>query len=778
MEPTEAIDWPSFLARHDLIWEDLPHQWNEGGFTGNGQLGAMVYADLEENRLCFHLGRADVTDHRKAPDRKTSLGTPGAGVSFDFPRLDLGILALHPAGRIRGGTLRLHLWDAVLRGSVETDRGWLHFEWITLREPMVHRAGLRSTEVSTDGTPLPWRWEWLPGKADAPPAQIKGLHLSDPPADYRSNPEPVLEEAGGVHTCVQPLLAGGDYATAWRETVTDPAAVALFADTGGPFPAEDTDAASVLWISTANEVPASGRSRGVALAAIEEAEQCDSAALREAHAGWWHSYHQRSFLSLPDSRLESYWWAQMFKIGAGVRVDGPALDLHGPWFRLNQWPGLWWNLNVQQSYWPFLPADRLDLGETLLDLMDEHFDALLDAGWVDGEKETGENKFLGDFAWALHNYWLHLRYDGDRRRLCDRWLPKAIRVLEIYESLLEPGEDGFIHLKPMNSPEFNWKAVYPDTNYNLALLRWFLREVGRVLDQSEKNHPRRERWREIESTLVPPPRDGHGLMIGTGQSVDHSHRHFSHLLGLYPLFVFDADDPDIRRLLEQTIEHWLTVEHPERRRDLCQFSLATAASLFAVLGAGDKALGQLSDFLDNRILEWGTIYASQHLPNTFSVETKGRNPTMEAPMAAANATMELVLQSWGGTIRIFPALPADWKEAVFHRFRTEGGFRVSASLRGGRTEWVWVESVFGEEAVLRVKGWDGFPRREGVEATGTPGEFRLRLKPGQSILLLDPVGETLSEPIVQPISHPSGEANPFGLKQGQHLPEKQVWDLR
>ena len=83
--PRVDIDWQKFLGQHDLVWEQLPRQWNEGAFVGNGQLGMMVYASLKDNRLDFHLGRQDVTDHRKAPDRKTSMGVKGASVFWDFP---------------------------------------------------------------------------------------------------------------------------------------------------------------------------------------------------------------------------------------------------------------------------------------------------------------------------------------------------------------------------------------------------------------------------------------------------------------------------------------------------------------------------------------------------------------------------------------------------------------------------------------------------------------------------------------------------------------------
>ena len=131
---TTAINWAEFLGRHDLVWEQLPRQWNEGAFVGNGQLGMMIYGTLEDQRVDFHLGRADVTDHRKAPDRRSSMGVPGASVLFDFPRLDVGRLALRPAGRITGGTMRQDLWNAEVTGVITTDLGQLRFRALTLRD--------------------------------------------------------------------------------------------------------------------------------------------------------------------------------------------------------------------------------------------------------------------------------------------------------------------------------------------------------------------------------------------------------------------------------------------------------------------------------------------------------------------------------------------------------------------------------------------------------------------------------------------------------------------
>ena len=56
-------------------------------------------------------------------------------------------------------------------------------------------------------------------------------------------PNPVLTENEGMPVCVQSLLAGGDYATAWSEKTAPRRRV------------------STLFISTANEVPAAGQIR-------------------------------------------------------------------------------------------------------------------------------------------------------------------------------------------------------------------------------------------------------------------------------------------------------------------------------------------------------------------------------------------------------------------------------------------------------------------------------------------------------------------------------------
>ena len=67
-------------------------------------------------------------------------------------------------------------------------------------------------------------------------------------------------------------------------------------------------------------------------------------------------------------------------------------------------------------------------------------------------------------------------------------------------------------------------------------------------------------WKKTLSQLMNYPVDQNGLMISSNQSVDQSHRHYSHLLGLYPLFVMQPDNPKDSLLIDQSVNHGLNIE--------------------------------------------------------------------------------------------------------------------------------------------------------------------------------------------------------------------------
>lgn len=733
------VDWDQFLSKQDMIYEELPLQWNEGAFVGNGELGIMFYINQEDNRLEFHLGRADVTDHRKAPNAKSSIHVKGTYNLFDYPRLDIGKLVLYPNGKILDGKLRLALWNGEIIAQIATDKGTLNLRIISLRGKIAQVILLESSEKTIDNKQLPWKWEFIEGNADSPRAQANPQQAEK--AKYQGNPLPIIGSKNGYNYVVQPLLAGGDYATLWKEVKSR------------------DNSKSTLFVTTANEIPKRNSSQEVAQKYIDEclAESLDS--LIQQHQNWWHAYYPKSFLSIPDRRLEAFYWIQMYKLGSAWSEDAPAIDLAGPWFRVNSWPSFWWNLNIQLTYLPIYTANRLEIGENFIQLVDNAFDNI----FINSIK----NKNLGDFVWAMHNYFLQYSYAGDWEKINQKWSPKAEILADGFISRLKENSNGKFGLPQMASPEYQGFKAYDDTNYNLALLRWLLITLVEIDKRSiMPSLEKQQKWQTVLNKLVDAPVDENGLMIGSNQSVDMSHRHYSHLLALYPLFLMNPDEPKARELLTKSMLHWHKIENGKA---LAGYSFTGGASMYAALGMGNEAISMLNDFLNN-IRGMGKV-----LPNTIYTESGGYNPVIETPLHGAAAIMDLLLQSWHGKIRVFPAIPNDWQSAEFYHLRADNGFLVSAVRDSGKTSWVEITNLAGAPCILKVLDWNGNLNQKSKRLVAikemSQGEYEIDLKKGETILISPHSLENLP-----PVSGKNSiSTNPFGVKKGQSLKGKQFY---
>lgn len=175
LAPQPRIDWPTFLARQDLVWERLPEGWGESAFVGNGRLGATI--DVQNGALGWTVNRTDVV-HRQS-------------------RYPIGRVVLETAGAVTGGTARLALWNAEASGTVITDRGEVRWRSFAACGPSVIAIVLegRGGEAGVD-------LAWAPAEA-RPPRKVarreafapEDLH---PPAVVTSSP-------GGI-TSVQSFL--------------------------------------------------------------------------------------------------------------------------------------------------------------------------------------------------------------------------------------------------------------------------------------------------------------------------------------------------------------------------------------------------------------------------------------------------------------------------------------------------------------------------------------------------------------------------------------------
>ncbi len=695
-----AVDYEEFLSKQDMVWDRLPADWGEAPFTGNGTLGAYMVHDAAEGALRFELGNSLVHDHRK--DDKSIYGRG---------RLLIGSLVMRPKGKIVSGECRLDFLNAELRGVVRTTAGEIEFRHSTLSgEPYI----IVETQCSGDESVI---WEFIPAKADSP-RQLLALHKKGHPhykSGYKSNPAPELILNGQVNLCRQPLLDGGETATAWKE-ISAAGRKVLVATIEHSFPERTASASAVANIDALSP------------------DTLDN--LRDNHRRRWSDYYSKSFISLPDKRVENFYWAQMYKLGSATQPDGCIMDNCGPWLTETPWPNAWWNLNVQLSYWPLLVSNHLELNVPLINAVHSNLQNLInnvpvqyrhdsaaipvstDFSLSGKVKAPGEGKAqIGCLPWLCHNLWLHYRYSMDTEFLRETLYPVLKRAVGYYLHFLHRGDDGLLHLAPTFSPEY---GVAPDCNFDLALLRWgseTLLEISRILDVDDSQ---RMQWQQVCDSLTPFPEDAvQGMMIGRDVPYSRSHRHYSHLLMFYPLYQLNAEMPGAYERMDRAVRHWHSISG-----NIFAYSYTGAASMYASFGKGDEALRHLNSALALKSL----------CPNTLYRES---GPVIETPLSAAKCVHDMVLQSWGGKLRVFPAVPSEWNDVSFAGFRAEGAFIVSAVRRKGKTISISVQSLAGEPCIIKTDMTDPMVV-EGAAALvpgDNDGEYRISLTKGERVTI-------------------------------------------
>jgi alpha-L-fucosidase 2 len=697
-------NWSKFLSGCDIVYDDLGTSWNEGLFTGNGLLGTMIYRDAE-NGLRIDIGRSDVRDHQ-AGNYSPLLAKA---------RLPIGHFLVKPVGKIIKVSARLDLWNAEVKGTIYTDKGTIEFRNLTFSESnIIYYSTIYTAEESG------FAWKWVPEESVS--TRTKYSHIKVPD-QYRGNPAGKLDKKGQIECYNQSMTAGGGYATAWERIASKSGADYLI-----------TIAYQTQGVQYAEK----------AIASLNKfkSESIDKNILK--HREWWHTYYPQSFLSLPDLRMQSFYWLQQYKLASATRADQPALDLMGPWFKQTPWPAYWFNLNIQLSYSPLYAANRLGIATSLMQIIDQQqanliknvpkeyqhdaaglsrasgADLISPVKLVAGSNDDVSNgeAELSNLTWILYYYWQHYRYSMDQDVL-KKLFPLLKRSINYPLHLLRKGDDGKWHFSvKTHSPEYPI-GKGTDTNYDLSLLNWGCKTLLQINEALKLNDPLETKWKDVLENLVPYPKDENGYRIAADVPFNQSHRHYSHLLMVYPLYLVNWDQEENRELISKSLKHWHSFPAA-----LQGYSFTGGASMYAMMGKGDSARDYLNQLLDKFVQ-----------PNTMYLES---GPVIETPLAAATSIQELYLQYWADVARVFPAIPSNWKNAAFQNLRTEGAFLLSAVRKNGKTCWVKVESLKGGNLAIKP-GFEHKPNLKSASAVNLSdqgkGVYTLSMPKGAVALL-------------------------------------------
>src|SRR5215469_77780 len=191
-----AVDWSQFLARHDLVWSNLPNNWESGAFIGNGLLGAMIYSS-GTNVLQWDVGRSDVTDK---------------GDRVAIGRFVLNLPEPQLASR---RTMRLDLWNALASGqmgrmsSQTPDWNGVALNWRSFTHASKPVTLIEYSGPQAAGSQIAFQ--------QFPPNPARAEYQKTAVPKDEKNPDAVFGHTGDVHWCLQKFKAGGGYVVAWGE---------------------------------------------------------------------------------------------------------------------------------------------------------------------------------------------------------------------------------------------------------------------------------------------------------------------------------------------------------------------------------------------------------------------------------------------------------------------------------------------------------------------------------------------------------------------------------
>jgi len=460
-------------------------------------------------------------------------------------------------------------------------------------------------------------------------------------------------------------------------------------------------------------------------AAIDLAQataQRDPKALEKTHVKEWQDFWRRSGIALADEMLERTWYRNLYflrcvskpgvvSVGlfCGLLDDKPAW--HGDFHT---------NYNIQQTYWAAYAANHGDLTEPYDRLIREY---LPRARWLarrvygcDGAffphvlfayeppdpaqcKSPNGRQYLhhvwaftlGVSAFTVQPLWWHYKYSPDRSFLEETAYPAVRDVAVFYADFIDGCErDGDrIVLAPTVSPEHHgWTPGFA-RNRNCAFCIGYCHFIFDAATEAATTLGRDaeliKRWRAAKALLPDYPAQGEVVVDVEGATP------ITYNIPVPATPVFPADHVTAASSDETRALFRRTVEQLEHNGNNAPVMLAVTCARLAM----PDAYEWLRTELDRRERRNGFLSFNRLEPR-FRFNDFGHYTEM---FGAALPITELLLQSVGDVVRVFPAWP-EWMPARFERLRAQGGFLVSAEKGDGAITRLRIESTAGGELRL------------------------------------------------------------------------------
>lgn len=734
-KPSAKPPAPTFLELKAPI-----NRWDEGIPIGNGLMGALLWGG-GKNTLNISLDRADLWD--------TRIPNPFLSPDFTYQKMIEWKLAGDHASHVK-------LFDV---------------PYDTIPYPTKLPVGRLTLTFSPDTTLTDFRLNLASGDASIWHSRPAGgtasasgsitttfdraraiLVLSGLPAQ----PSLMLTTPGGVSSLGYPSAEiGSDASSTWfvQNTIADGsyAVAAAYLKSPPPNKGQPFRSAVAIAIVTNRESPdplAEAKRRAESAADVYRSD------LLPANRSHFDQCNT-SFVTLPDPDIQRQYDLCKHLYAAGSRPDAPPLALQGVWTAdeggLPPWKGDYHHdLNTQTTYLAYHAAGMTDAGLSFLNQLNalrprfQRFSkqfyrapGLIVPGvmGINGDPLGGWGQYSlspTHTAWLAHSFYLHWKYTGDDTFAKEVAYPWCHDALIAIESLLVEGADRKKKLPLSTSPEIHDNTprawLTPNSNYDQSLLMFLYAATAELSEAaarggSTENEPApdiRARAAKLGNLDIDPAT--HALTFAKGEPYAQSHRHFSHAMAIHPLGLLTVEGTDADRA---TINATLDQLEKFGTKQWVGYSFSWFSAMCARAGRADQALKYLEMFTSSFTSRNGFHLNGDQSGKGYSDFTY-RPFTLEGNFLAMHAVHEMLLQSWGDRIRIFPAVSSKWADVSFTNLRAEGGYSVSAKRIAGVTRSVEIRATRNGSLRLRdpfahvntdsnATVWSPVPQRDGTD---------------------------------------------------------------
>ncbi|KAF1710711.1 glycoside hydrolase family 95 protein [Pseudoxanthomonas sacheonensis] len=360
------------------------------------------------------------------------------------------------------------------------------------------------------------------------------------------------------------------------------------------------------------------------------------------------------------------------------------------------------NINTEMNYWPSeanaLPECVEPLESMLFDLAEKGARRAREMygapGWVvhhntDLWRQTGpiDGAQWGLWpmggAWLLQQLWDRWDYGRDEAYL-RRIYPLFKGAAEFFAAVLvrDPAT-GEMVTNPSMSPENihpKGASLCAGPAMDSQLLRDLFAQCIQAAGLLGVDADFAQRLRQLREQL-PADRIGNAGQLQEWredwdmQVPEIHHRHVSHLYALHPSSQINVrDTPELAAAAKRSLEI--------RGDDATGWGIGWRLNLWARLGDGEHALKIL------RML----LAPQRTYPNLFDAHPPFQ---IDGNFGGTAGITEMLLQSWGGSIFLLPALPQAWREGSVRGLKVRGAAGMDLSWKEGRLSMATLTSARG-----------------------------------------------------------------------------------